>query len=165
MSAYARRSARVLLLDAADRILLIRSALVPGQPAHGYAWFTPGGGVEPGEDLARAAARELHEEVGLAVAAADLRPIAYAAGQVNLDWATGLFRDDFFLCRVERHQVDTTRQTAFERENYGGHRWWTVPQLVATDEIIYPYGLVNLLTDTIAGRVPETPVRLPWHHR
>jgi 8-oxo-dGTP pyrophosphatase MutT (NUDIX family) len=69
MVAYARRSARVLLLDASDRVLLVRSAQVPGEPERGHAWFTPGGGVEPNEELAVAAARELREETGLAAAA------------------------------------------------------------------------------------------------
>jgi hypothetical protein len=41
MTTYARRSARVLLIDAADRLLLIRSLLIPGQPDSGDAWFTP----------------------------------------------------------------------------------------------------------------------------
>jgi 8-oxo-dGTP pyrophosphatase MutT (NUDIX family) len=52
------------VIDAADRRLLVRSALAPGQPGSSHAWFTPGGGVEDGEDLARAAARELQEETG-----------------------------------------------------------------------------------------------------
>ncbi len=42
MTEFARRSARVILLDAADRLLLIRSAAAPDQPGSDYAWFTPG---------------------------------------------------------------------------------------------------------------------------
>jgi hypothetical protein len=41
---FARRSARVLLLDGADRLLLVRSALVPGHPERGHYgghhWWT-----------------------------------------------------------------------------------------------------------------------------
>ena len=55
MAEFVRRSARVLLLDASDRLLLVQS---------GHAWFAPGGGVEEGERLAVAAARELREEIG-----------------------------------------------------------------------------------------------------
>jgi 8-oxo-dGTP pyrophosphatase MutT (NUDIX family) len=159
MSPYARRTARVLLIDSAGRILLIRSALVPGDLAGGYGWFTPGGGVEGGEGLAGAAARELAEEVGLRVGAEALHRVAYTSGYAE----EGLLRDDFFLYRVGSHQVDTTRMTAFERSSYGGWRWWTVAQLRATTETVYPVGLADLVHEIIAGEIPAAPVELPWN--
>ncbi|MEU2910597.1 NUDIX hydrolase [Streptomyces massasporeus] len=54
----------VLLLDAEDRILLLRYA--GGQPAAGL-WGLPGGMLDHGEDPAGAARRELHEETGIAL--------------------------------------------------------------------------------------------------
>ncbi|XVU29939.1 NUDIX domain-containing protein [Actinoplanes sp. CA-054009] len=80
MTTYARRTGRVVLLDSLDRLLLLRCALAPGNPEKGHAWFTPGGGLEPGEDPAEGAARELHEEVGLSVSTADLSPVAFTSG-------------------------------------------------------------------------------------
>jgi 8-oxo-dGTP diphosphatase len=52
--------AQVALLDARDRILLQFRPWPPG-------WELPGGHCEPGEDPARAAAREASEETGLEV--------------------------------------------------------------------------------------------------
>src|SRR6185369_14816502 len=102
---YARRSARVLLLDGAGRVLLLRYRHDPDDPTRGYCWMTPGGGVRFGETLRRAASRELHEEVGLAVKASDLgAPVAYTAGYAYLGFAKGRFRDDFFVHRVDRHE-------------------------------------------------------------
>jgi 8-oxo-dGTP pyrophosphatase MutT (NUDIX family) len=80
MAEFARRSARVLLLDASDRLLLVHS---------GHAWFAPGGGVEAGEKLAEAAARELHEETRLTVPPADLYPVAYTTGRADLAGPAG----------------------------------------------------------------------------
>ena len=164
MSSYARRSARVLLIDTTDRILLIRYLHRPGRPAAGHAWFTPGGGIEAGEDLATAAARELYEEVGLRADPAGFQHVAYTTGHADLGWANGLFRDDFMVHRVDGHEVDTAGHTKLERRHYAGHHWWTVDELVATTETVYPFRLAALVSDLIAGRVPAQPVQLPWHH-
>ena len=53
-----RRAVRVLLLDEADRVLLVR--FHDGERSW---WCTPGGGIEPGESAVEAARRELHEEL------------------------------------------------------------------------------------------------------
>ncbi|GID27103.1 NUDIX hydrolase [Paractinoplanes brasiliensis] len=168
MPRYARRSARVLVIDSADRVLLLRLASRSQQE---HAWYTPGGGVKWWERLQSAAARELHEEVGLAVRPRELRAVAFTSGHAELPFAKGLFRDDFFVHRVDRHEVDTSRHTAFERRTYTGFRWWLAGELATTDETVYPFRLADLLTDLVAGR--ETGlvsaggaglVELPWHH-
>nr|MDT0663232.1 NUDIX domain-containing protein [Micromonospora sp. DSM 115978] len=158
---YRRRSARVLVVDGTDRVLLLRSA----SGTTGHCWLTPGGGVRSWESLRRAAARELAEEIGLVVPARDLRgPVALSAGHADLGWARGTFRDDFFVHRVTSHEVDTARMERLERAFHAGHRWWSVEDLADTTETVYPFGLVPLLTDLLAGRFPDRPVRLPWHH-
>ncbi|MEV4744700.1 NUDIX domain-containing protein [Streptomyces sp. NPDC049555] len=162
---YRRRSARVLLLDEADRLLLLKTHVDPGDPAAGHAWFTPGGGVEVGETLAQAAARELREETGLVVAPEELGPaVAYTSGYADLGWAEGVFRDDFFHYRVARHTVDAGGQGADERAYHAGYRWWAPGELAGIAETVYPLGLAGLLGELVAGRVPGEPVRLPWHH-
>ena len=163
VTGYARRSARVLLIDAADRLLLVRSALVIGRPELGYAWFAPGGGVEPGESLTAAAARELHEETGLAAAPGDLHPVAYTVSSGDFGWVSGRIRDDFFLLRVPSHQVHPAGLTEFERRHYGGHHWWTPAELAATAEVIVPRELPGLAARLTAGWRPPAPVELPGH--
>ena len=65
-----RPTARLLVLDPADRVLLF-SATDP----RGQVWFTPGGGVHRGESLEAAAVRELAEETGHVRAEADIGPL------------------------------------------------------------------------------------------
>ena len=56
-----RRAGRVIVLDPANRVLLLR---YDDELPNGRHWTTPGGGLDRGEDYATAAARELAEETG-----------------------------------------------------------------------------------------------------
>lgn len=154
---YARRTARVLLLDRAGRVLLLRY----GDPGE---WLTPGGGLDHGETLRETAARELQEEIGLTVDPDQLGPrVAEASGHVERSWVTGVCRDDYFLHQVDAHTVDTSGLNPWERRAVTGHRWWSANELATTTETIIPPALAPLVADLAAGHVPPAPVRLPWH--
>ena len=53
---------RAAVLDGEGRVFLVKHTYVPG-------WYLPGGGVDPGETIGEAIARELMEEGNIAVAA------------------------------------------------------------------------------------------------
>ncbi|GAA1340146.1 NUDIX hydrolase [Streptomyces sanglieri] len=162
---YRRNSARVLLIDELDRLLLLKFYVHPDAPGSGHGWCTPGGGVEDGETLAQAAARELREETGLSVEPESLgAAVAETSGYADVGWAEGLFRDVFFQLRVTSHQVDVTGQEANERKYHAGYHWWPAADLAATNETVYPFGLAKLTAELVAGHAPSDPIQLPWHH-
>jgi 8-oxo-dGTP pyrophosphatase MutT (NUDIX family) len=57
--------AAVLLPDEHGGVAFLLTRRAPGLRAHAGQWALPGGRVDPGETAARAALRELDEEVGL----------------------------------------------------------------------------------------------------
>jgi 8-oxo-dGTP pyrophosphatase MutT (NUDIX family) len=156
-----RSSARVLVLDGDDRVLMIQ--INDPRTADPAAWITPGGGVEDGESLSHAACRELREETGRIARPADLgRPVAVSRGA----WAfrgQPLYSEDwFFAWRVAAFEPDDAGWTDLEREVHRGWRWWTAAELERTDEIVFPAGLGGLVRALQGGAVPPEPVVLPW---
>jgi 8-oxo-dGTP pyrophosphatase MutT (NUDIX family) len=140
-----RTSARVLLLDAEDRVLLFRG-VDPGAPDRGSWWFTPGGGLDPGESHRDGAVRELFEETGLRCDPADLVGPVHAE-ETLFEFATRSFlqHSTFFVLRVASHVVDISGFQELEASSIVEHRWWSRDALRVTDETVYPGCLVELL--------------------
>jgi len=139
-----RRAARVILIDADDRVLLLRM-FDPARPDFRY-WVTIGGGLEPGETPAQAAARELREETGLVSAPVDLgEPLWRQTTEFPFDGRWYRQVQDFFGLRVDSWTISAQTEAAILSESVDGHRWWSVAELAATPERYYPDELIDLL--------------------
>lgn len=156
ISSRRRRAARVVVLDRDKRVFLIQSN-DPANPLARTWWEIPGGGMDPGETSAEAAARELREEAG--ITSARMGPVVWTQS-VQFTFAGLYFDQDEFIhvAWTEQTELADTRLEAFEAMAFQASRWWTVDEVVSTDEEFLPPLLPHLLPDLVAGRLPETPI-------
>lgn len=146
-----RRGARVILLDEADRLLLVRGHDVD-QPERTW-WFTVGGGIDPGESAHDAAVRELFEETGLRLPAHELVGPVLRRRAVFDFWRQTVRQDEeFFLARIHRPEAVTTAGwTEVERGFMDEVRWWHLDELERVEQEVFPAPLVSVVRTLLGG--------------
>jgi 8-oxo-dGTP pyrophosphatase MutT (NUDIX family) len=158
-----RPSARVLLLDPRDRLLLL---CYRSPRSNTRWWITVGGGLEPGETYEEGALRELREETG--IEGAGLGPHVWTYDHVILDLQGRdlLMRERFFVARAPSSRIDTSGWDQVEREVLIEHRWWSLDELRSAtesfgpDEMFAPPGLADLIDPILRGEIPDEPIVL-----
>ena len=107
-----RRSARAILVDSEDRLVLIKRTK-PGQAPY---WTAPGGGVEVDDASVEAALhRELAEELGAEVSGA-ARVFLFSSPS-----PAGVAVQYFFLARLTRLDVEARSGEEFSDPSRGGY--------------------------------------------
>lgn len=160
-----RRSARAILLNEQDQVLLMRHEdALPADPALpevlGY-WATPGGGIEDGESEVEALRRELREELRLTDVAIRRR---IGVREVQLDLpgiGDVLSHETYYECRVSETPVlNGEGLSEWERRVCKAIRWWSREELTETTEILRPAALPELVEH--AFQVHAELIHLPY---
>ena len=137
-----RRSARVLLFDPDGDLLLIRFRAESKGRMLSF-WVTPGGEIESGEEPEEAAARELYEELGLALPL--LGPVHEESGSEYEHLGERVQNEDVFFATVcERSAPKLAGVTPDEVRLMQQIRWWSPEALATSPEKLFPEGLAEV---------------------
>jgi len=152
----ARTAGRAVVLDPTGRVLMIRGE-DPHDPNRGGFWFTPGGGLDPGESAEAGIRRELLEELGLSVGAVgavvmhrrDLFPFA---GELYLQ------TEVIHLIEVPApFDPEPGALTDLEKQVITEFRWFSADDLRELEEDSYPVALAALLDHLVEFGPPDPP--------
>lgn len=149
-----RRTVKVLLLDQADRLLLLRGdEKAGGEPV----WFPVGGGIESGEDAVAAGLREIAEETGCREVTMGPEVwhrrhlYAWRGQQTDTD-------ERWFMARAAHFTPSPQALTDEEQSYITGFRWWAVEELVSTTDPVFPPDLGPRLRDLLRDGTPVSPI-------
>lgn len=154
-----RQAARAVVLteDEVAKVLLMRHER-PDQL--GDFWLLPGGGRKSGESSLSAIRRELCEETGLALH--HQPPLIWKrthtftrAGVVTEQ------QEDIYLVRVPLFQPTSANNVDLSEVGiFLEFRWWTVAEILASEEAFGPRNLGRLLAELLTEGLPARPVAI-----
>ena len=148
-----RRAVRGLVVDPADRVLLVRF-----EWPDLTVWAPPGGGVEAGESDERALVRELAEESGLR----DFEPgpCVWTRTHWTADiagWSGQTDRIYLVHCEAFEPAPEWTREQ-LASEGVVEQRWFTQDELAAGGRVYAPRRLPELLRELLANGPTDEPI-------
>ena len=146
-----------MLLDADSNLFLMRAS-DPIDPNIEPWWQIPGGQIDPGEDSAAAAARELYEEAG--ISEIQMGPCIWTQ-YVEFSFGGLDFKSNDFihLARCEESfEWSPTYLEALEAAAFEEAKWWELNELLQNSERVLPDRLKEFLPAILAGEIPSEPI-------
>jgi|SRR5215472_3468800 len=157
-----RSVVRLVVLDAEGKLLLFHTR-DPGNPAQGTWWELPGGGIEPGETYRDAAVRELREETGIIAGHSQIgSPTWRRLASFRYRQERRLQHEVIVTVRLTAQGpgIDQSQRLDYEKEDYFGHRWWPVQEVLSGIDRFYPGKLPALLGAFLDGQDIDEPFEL-----
>ena len=145
-----------MLLDREGRVFLMQ-ARDPADPSKAPWWEIPGGGMDPGERSEDTCRRELVEEAG--ITEVEIGPCVWVQ-EVEFDFGGYHFESDerIHVAWSDGGEYRPRGLEFLEAMAFMGARWWTLDELLASDEPTLPPRLRELLPPLIAGDLPDPPL-------
>ena len=158
-----RNSIKIILLNPQNEILLIgiddHSIKNKNGSYNGRFWQMIGGKIEDGEDIISAAKRELFEETGLSSNDVQFGKIVWQGKLVLImNEVETLIKQRFIIAKTHKTLVTMENLTAEERPVVKSLKWFSVDEIKNSDEIIYPVGLDEYLSDLIQNGTPSNVI-------
>jgi 8-oxo-dGTP pyrophosphatase MutT (NUDIX family) len=142
-----RYVARVLVLNDQGAVFLLRG-FDDTLPDRAPFWFTPGGKIDAGETQAEAASRELFEEVGIIASPEALGDIiGTEAIQYHFHGVAYHQEGVFYAYRSNDAGLNAAGWTDIEVRTIDQGRYWSLEELRATTETIYPAHIADMLAE------------------
>lgn len=149
-----RLAARAVILDPADRILLMQFTFRASQ-----VWATPGGGINDGETDEQTLRRELSEETGLEDFA--LGPLLWTRSH-RTPLESGRWdgqSERLYLVRTAAFEpAPRLSWDELRDEGMTALRWWTLAELEAAETLFSPRRLPRLVRSLLEDGPPADAI-------
>lgn len=158
-----RNSVKIILINADNKILLMcaddpKTTSKDGS-YHGRFWFPIGGEIEPGEEFMDAAIRELKEETGLEQQDVVFGPkVWFGEFEMVLSGKMTKLKQQFIVAHTKNSETTLQHLTDEEQKVIEKTAWFSLEEILASEEVVYPVVLPEYLPDILSQNYPKEPI-------